>query len=339
MKKIFVSVFAVAACCLAATPYTGLLTNLDIATFGIEDYYTYTKDPNMNLPKAVDFARSFRTSMQKYVSQQYPGTTFNGSYSNTESKQVTKANFNKQTVKNHNIVMFAGHGVDTRKGSIITHNGALMYDGPLKVEDMRFSDKTYFVFMHACNFLSFYTDEHDRDYYGFYRKKINGKEIVVTDPITENDRLGDSDEWEDSQEAKPQQLAYSKFVDAFRSGGVHAIFGFSSLSVVMYRMDGTATDPSLYDTFAQQWVQEGLRIWQAYKYAVWKIIYKKHCGPNKEINGIEPAVIFKSGTAIGNDGKQHSFKGYCLYYKSIYQYPIKNFGLGRKKAVYGKPSY
>ena len=120
------------------------------------------------------------------------------------------------------------------------------------------------------------------------------------------------------------------------------MFGYSSITPPMVeKIDGKPRgDLSLYDTFAKRWVDDGLRIWQAYKYAVWKCIY------NDRSRGIEPAVIFRSGSAIGNDGKKHQFKAYGEYYKSIYQYSMKvnsdspsALALGRKKAVYGYPEY
>ena len=156
---------------------------------------------------------------------------------------------------------------------------------------------------------------------------------TVKTPVT-NYSEGDDDGWEDSQEAKPQNVDYSIFVNSF-ANGLHAMFGFSSLTYTMTKVQNgnTKADLALYETFAQKWVDDGLRIWQAYKYAVWKVLYKTYS------QGAEPAVIFKSGTAIGNDGKSHSFKGYCEFYKSIYQYPMKKGSLGRKKAVYGYPKY
>jgi len=343
MKKSLIAVFAMAACCFAANPYTGLMKNLNIATFGIEDYSKKYGNHDDDLTKNVDFAKGFRTSLQNHVSKKYPTTTFSGSYSNAESSDATVSNFQKEIKKDHNIVMLSSHGlsINTRypDGSVVrSHNVAVMYDGNLPVENMSFSEKTYFAFIHACNFLSFYTDKKSRKESGFYYKYRNDTEPVKI-PVT-NYSEGDDDGWEDSKEAKPQNLAYSKFVNAF-TNGLHGMFGFSSVTITMAtKKNGVEyADPALYETFAQKWVDDGLRIWQAYKYAVWKIIYQKHCGPGEKIEGVEPAVIYKSGTAIGNDGKNHSFKGYCEFYKTIYQYPMKKGSLGRKKAVYGYPEY
>lgn len=338
MKKIFITVFAVAAYCLAA-PYTGLLKNLNIATLGVLDDKKFS----------VDFATAFRTSMEKYVSKNYPGTTYKNSYSNKYLSDVKRSFFKEEMEKEHNIFMFFGHGhpvthryiynAGTSRERIedeLVFNNAVMYDGDLPVEDMTFSEKTYFAFFYTCSFLSFYTDHDGREKYGFYyRYKKDTKPVEV--PITDFS-YDDADGWEDSQDAKPQKLAYGRFKNAFKNG-LHGMFGFSS-STYAYYVDERRDryDTRIFDTFAKKWVEEGLRIWQAYKYAVWKHIYiEGGCG-------IEPAVIFRKGTAIGNDGKSHSFKGYCEYYKSIYQGSMKvnslsALALGRKKAVYGFPSY
>lgn len=355
MKKMFIAVLAVVACCFArsSTPYTGLLKNLSIGTFGIQDYsyYSYcTKIDAGNLPFNVDFATSFRTSMEQRVSQKYSTTTFRGSYSNDFSDEVTISEF-KNKIKNdgYNIVFFSGHGysepADFIGSSIVRHNEASMYDGDLKVEDMEFSKETYFAFFDACNFLSFYTDRKGRDIYGYYKKKNNGNITIVKKQefVSETDVLKNQDGWEDSQEAKPQNLAYSRFKNAFKNG-LHAMFGYSSTVPTLTEKDERGRERefrSLYAKFAEKWVDykgQGLRIWEAYKYAVWEKIYKE----KKE--GIEPAVIFRSGTAIGNDGKNHQFKGYCEFYESIYQYSMEvnslsALALGRKKVVYGKPAY
>lgn len=335
MKKSLIAVFAMAACCFAANPYTGLMTNLNIATFGVtKSNVSGAKD----IPYAVEFAKAFRTSLQNHVSKKYPATTFSKVYSNSNSNEATASNFTTKvsdTKNKYNIVMFAGHGVSYgSEGNRSRHNALVMYDKILQVENITFTDQTYFAFMHACNFLSFYTDDYGREKYGFYYKYRNDTKPVTT-PVT-NYSEGDDDGWEDSKDAKPQNLAYSRFVNAF-ANGLHGMFGFSSTTVVPFYINSSnkpyATVPDIYETFAQKWVDDGLRIWQAYKYAVWKHIYKARS------RGIEPAVIFKSGTAIGNDGKNHSFKGYCEFYKTIYQYPMKKGSLGRKKAVYGYPVY
>ncbi len=338
MKKSLIAVFAMAACCFAANPYTGLMKNLSIATFGIEDFYKIYGNHDHDLEKNIDFAKGFRTSLQNHISKKYPETTFKNSYSNEKSSDVTASNFqNIINDENHkrNIVMLSTHGTTmyTADGSSIArHNIAVMYDKRLWVEDMIFTDETYFAFMHACNFLSFYKDTKSRKESGFYYKYRNDTKPVKT-PIT-NYSGGDDDGWEDSKEAKPQNIDYSRFHNAF-ANGLHGMFGFSSISITMTKTVGgkREANTALYETFAQKWVDEGLRIWPAYKYAVWKHIY------NENSQGIEPAVIYKSGTAKGNDGKNHSFKGYCEYYKTIYQSPVEKGSLGRKKAVYGYPEY
>lgn len=335
MKKMLIAVFAVAAYCLAANPapYTGLLKNLNIATFGIKKYQKLYGNDEHDLPDNVNYATQFRNSLENHVSKKYPGTTFEGSYSNSKSKEVTISFFLEEIQNNHNIVMFSGHGSSEYDGStVVRHNKAVMFDGRVYVEDMIFSEATYFVFMDACNFLSFYTDDDDRKKYGFYYR-YSGNRGLVIDENTEFS-LDDADGWEDSQDAKPQNLAYGRFKNAFKNG-LHAMFGFSSSTPMLLKEGTLKADPALYETFAQKWVDEGLRIWPAYKYAVWKHIYKERS------RGIEPAVIFRKGTATGNDGKSHSFKGYCEYYKSIYQGSMKSesLALGRKKAVYGFPSY
>lgn len=334
MKKSLIAVFVMAACCFAANPYTGLMKNLNIATFGIEDYSKVKGNHEDDLTDNVNFATGFRNSLQNHVSKKYPTTTFGGSYSNKYSSDVTVSKFKNEIKNDHNIVMFSGHGVSTYSSEhdVSRHNELLMYDGYLQVEKMTFSKQTYFAFFDACNFLSFYADDYGRDVYGFYYKYRNDTKPVKT-PVT-NYSEGDDDGWEDSKEAKPQNIAFSRFKDAFAKG-LHGMFGYSSLTISMTKTVGgkEKADTDLYETFAKKWVDDGLRIWQAYKYAVWKHVYKGYS------QGVEPAVIFKSGTAIGNDGKNHSFKGYCEFYKTIYQYPMEKGSLGRKKAVYGYPEY
>lgn len=345
MKRVLIAVLVVVACCFArsSTPYTGRLENLNIATFGIFDY---SKMGENNLPYNIDFATGFRKSLQKHVSKKFPTTTFKNIYSNTTSSQVTVANFKNKIKKgDYNIVFFSGHGdtsfgLDDNGHVIRTNNIAIMYDDNLPVEDMEFSEETYFAFFDACNFLSFYTDDKGRGIYGYYKTKVYGKEVTIMsqEPITDGKYVINNDGWEDSKEAKPQYINYSKFVKAFKNG-LHAMFGYSSRVPALLTKNQKAADLSFYETFADQWVNnEKMRIWQAYKYAVWSHIYNAHA------SGIEPAVIFRSGTAIGNDGKHHQFKGYGEYYNSIYQYSMRvnsssALALGRKKAVYGNPRY
>ena len=346
MKKMFIVVFAAVACCfaLSPTPYTGQLENLSIGTFGIEDYSYLFGNNKSNLKHNVELATRFRTRLEDHIctNKDYKNTTFEGSYSNTTSSDVTVDEFARQIKNgNYNIVFFSGHGgdgngIDNDGNSIVTHNIALMYDDVLFVEDMEFSKETYFAFFNACNFLSFYTDRKGRDVYGFYKKKKNGIPYVVKESIMEYSE-GDDDGWDDSKEAKPQYLDYPKFKKAFKNG-LHGMLGFSSIAYLLTKDNKKYLDPSLYDTFAKKWIDDGLRIWQAFKYAVWKTVYFERS------RGIEPAVIFRSGTAIDNKGIKRQFKGYAEYYGSIYQYSmavnsLSSLSLGRKKAVYGHPEY
>ena len=139
MKKSLIAVFAMAACGFAANPYTGLMKNLNIATFGVAKDISYI----------VDFAKGFRTSMEKHVSKKYPETTFKNSYSNGKISDVKVSNFQERIQKDYNIVLLAGHGLTTNHrypdGSVVqTHNVAVMYDGNLPVENMSLSETTYF---------------------------------------------------------------------------------------------------------------------------------------------------------------------------------------------------
>lgn len=322
MKKILTAMLVAAVCCCAQTPYTGLMKNLNIATFGITDY----PGKNNDLHYSKGLTNGFLKALKKHITAKYPGTTFDGSKQLYDS-EVTKRAFLTEILNNHNIIYFQGHGTgEIDQYGDTTYNIAVMYDEKLRVEDMKFSDKTYFAFFGACNFLSFYTNAKGRRTYGYYSKP-DGKSHNI-------------DDVDDSKDLKPQDLTrITAFKNAF-SNGLHAMFGFSSkgwefpdVSINLTKWTFTTAETLLYDTFTKKWIDEGLRIWDAFRYAAKKAVYDEHG------EGIEPAVIYKSGTAIGNDGKKHQFTGYSEFYATIYQYPMTKGSLGRKKAIYGYPAY
>jgi len=279
--------------------------NIRFATYAIDSYTNGVHEP---LSRSITEKNRFVSSLTYAIQNKYPSTAISHII-NRENEKATAENFlKKDKVNQAEMVLFVGHG----------NQQVLAFDDKdvnLQPSTVKFGENTKWVVLEACQALNVNKLEHIGE--------------SISDPNNINS-------------AKLNNLK-----GLFN--GVHAILGhYAKTFQWMARKSWFSTaywrTEDKFDYFAQNFITEGMGIWDAYSSAMRKMYnnFEAHrsTGTTNKIKGLRPAIAyfkktFPNGSVL--DMSQETFAS--TYDAPIYPTAGSTSTILIKTLTLGNPQY